>query len=159
MLQALTHQVLQLSTAHSYLCGLSCNHTWAPFVCMLSEYFFCLTTNDTAVGRVPAHHFAALRMTYWVLLHLWYAHGRRGWPPVLDDIQGCPFPSCKPVSRYLFQEKDRCGTDGHDVVGMVVVAWWLEYMILVAFSTLNDSTILWSSQQHLTGVPWSIPCC
>lgn len=111
MLQALTDQVLQLSTGCSCPHGLSCHHTWGSFVCMLSEYFVCLTTKNTAVGRVSGHHFAALNPTRWVLLHLWYAHRRRGWPPLSDSTQGCPFPSCKPVYRYLSLEGFKKRTD------------------------------------------------
>ena len=34
-------------------------------------------------------------------------------------------------------------TDGHGLVGMVVMRWQLDWMILMVFSNLNDFTILW----------------
>jgi len=39
----------------------------------------------------------------------------------------------------------QCGTEGHSLVGMVVMGWWLD-LILVVFSNLNDSMILWFQQ-------------
>ena len=40
------------------------------------------------------------------------------------------------------QETCRCGTEGRGLVGMVEMAWWLDWMSLEVFSNLNDSTIL-----------------
>jgi len=37
------------------------------------------------------------------------------------------------------------GTEGHGLVGVVVLGWWLNSVILVAFSNVNDSVILWCS--------------
>ena len=39
------------------------------------------------------------------------------------------------------QEMCRCGTEGHVLVGMVVMGWWLDEIILELFSNLNDSVI------------------
>jgi len=41
-----------------------------------------------------------------------------------------------------FQEEGRCGTEGHGLLGVVRIGQWLDYMILVVFSDLNDSIIL-----------------
>ena len=38
--------------------------------------------------------------------------------------------------------KSRCRTEGRGLVGMVVMGWWLDWKILVAFFNLNDSMIL-----------------
>ena len=38
--------------------------------------------------------------------------------------------------------ENRCGTEGHGLVGMVVKGWLLDYMILVVFPNLNDSMSL-----------------
>ena len=40
--------------------------------------------------------------------------------------------------------KEKCihGTEGHGLVGMVVMGWWLDKVILVVFSNLNGSMIL-----------------
>ena len=40
------------------------------------------------------------------------------------------------------QEEGRCGTEGHGLLGVVRIGQWLDYMILVVFSDLNDSIIL-----------------
>ena len=40
------------------------------------------------------------------------------------------------------QNTGRCGTLGYGLVGMVVLAGWLDLMILEVFSSLNDSMIL-----------------
>jgi len=39
--------------------------------------------------------------------------------------------------------------DGHNsLLGVVVTGWWLDEMILVAFSNLNDSIILSIRKEH-----------
>lgn len=43
---------------------------------------------------------------------------------------------------YSFSFLGRCGTDSHVPEGTVVKGWWLDLMILVAFSNLHDSLIL-----------------
>ena len=45
------------------------------------------------------------------------------------------------------QEEGGIGTEGHGLVGMVVMCWRLDYMILVVFSSLTDSMILFSKSK------------
>ena len=33
----------------------------------------------------------------------------------------------------------RCGTEGHGLLGVVQIGWWLDYTILLVFSNLDDS--------------------
>lgn len=40
------------------------------------------------------------------------------------------------------QEVCRCGTGEHRLVGVVVMGWQLDFMIVEVFSNLNDSMIL-----------------
>ena len=42
-----------------------------------------------------------------------------------------------------FQGKGRRGTEGHGLVGMVGMHWWLDLMTLVVFSNLRNSMILY----------------
>lgn len=37
------------------------------------------------------------------------------------------------------QEVRRCGTEGHGLLGVVQIGWWLDYTILLVFSNLDDS--------------------
>lgn len=41
------------------------------------------------------------------------------------------------------------GTEGHGLVGIMVLGWWLDKVILVVFSKLNDSDsmILWKEMR------------
>lgn len=41
------------------------------------------------------------------------------------------------------------GTEGHGLVGIMVLSWWLDKVILVVFSKLNDSDsiILWKEMR------------
>jgi len=41
------------------------------------------------------------------------------------------------------QKTSRCGPLGYGLVGMVVLGWWLDLMILEVCSNLNDSMFLW----------------
>jgi len=43
------------------------------------------------------------------------------------------------------QEMWRCRTEGYDLVGLVVMGWWLDLMILEVFSN-HDSMILYDSE-------------
>ena len=45
----------------------------------------------------------------------------------------------------VFKNTCRHGTSGHALVDMMVLGWWLDLMILEAFSSLNDFVILWSA--------------
>jgi len=47
------------------------------------------------------------------------------------------------------QKLCRCGSEGHSIVGMVVMGWQLDLMILEVFSNLNDSVIITNSQKSL----------
>lgn len=40
------------------------------------------------------------------------------------------------------EEMRRCGTEGHCLVGMMVMDCWLDLMILGVFSSLNDSVMI-----------------
>lgn len=43
--------------------------------------------------------------------------------------------------NMFIQEKHRHGTDGYGLVGMAMMGWRLDVLILVMFSNLNDSMI------------------
>ena len=46
--------------------------------------------------------------------------------------------------NMFIQEKHRHGTDGYGLVGMAMMGWRLDVLILVMFSNLNDSMISWT---------------
>ena len=49
-----------------------------------------------------------------------------------------------PISGGV-QKMRRCGTSAHGLVGLVVLGWRLDVMILEVFSNFNDSMILWKN--------------
>lgn len=66
------------------------------------------------------------------------------------------------IQTVTMQELWGCGSGGHDLVGTVVMVWWLE-LILNVFSNPDDSIILWcwywwmpSALKMRTTVLWGI---
>lgn len=54
------------------------------------------------------------------------------------------------------RETWRCGAEGQVLVGMMVMDWRLELMVLEVFSNINNSMILWSKlETSLTQYPGS----
>jgi len=60
---------------------------------------------------------------------------------------GCP-------GRWWSHHPFRCGTEGHDLVSMAVMGSWLDWMILVVFSNLNYSMILWNRNVEKSNKRW-----
>lgn len=59
-----------------------------------------------------------------------------------DIGTGCP-GRCGDAIPGGVQQTCTFGILGHGFVGMVVISWWLDQVILVLFFNLNDSVILW----------------
>lgn len=70
----------------------------------------------------------------------WASHSVSGLYYICSAVNG---KRGRDASRDLAdQEKGRCSTERCALVGMEMMAWWLDWMILVFFSSVNYSMIL-----------------